>query len=211
MKKIFGSFLLGSILLAGTAAQAADAIATTTLNFRAGPGTGYAVRGSIPAGQPVSVRSCAGNWCQINYGPRTGWASSRYLAFRSSNDAYNSYTRPSSSSFNVIIGSGYYDDRYWGRDYDYYRPRPPHWNGHHRPPPHWDGNRPHRPPPGMRPPPFRPGPGMRPPSGGRPPEWSHGPGRPNPGRPVPRQPGPSRPGPGGDFGGPHGDFSKRPR
>lgn len=204
MKKTLSSLLLGSFLLATTVAEASEAITTASLNFRDGPGTAYAVRGSVPAGETITVRTCSGDWCQINYGSRIGWASARYLAFRSGDEVYDSYTNtPISSSVNVfVIGGGYYDGD-WYRHNRHYRSRPPYWDGHHRPPPppppppHWNGHhrpppppppgwwgdRPHRPPPGMRPPPFRPGPTM-PPPGGRPPDWSHGPRFPHSGGPY---------------------------
>lgn len=158
MKKTLGSLLLGTFLLAVQAAQASDAFVTTPLNFRDGPGKAYALRGTIPAGEIVGVRRCTGNWCEINYGPRIGWASAAYLAFRSGQSVYQSYNnydgydRPSQPTYNIIIGNDYYDD--W-----HDRHRHPHGHNDHRPPPppppSWDGS--HRP----RPP--RPGPGMPPP------------------------------------------------
>ncbi|WP_297322757.1 SH3 domain-containing protein [uncultured Bartonella sp.] len=204
MKRILGSMMLGTFLLFAPPAQAVtEAIVTAPLNFRDGPSTAYPIRGKIAAGEMVTVRNCNGNWCQINYGPRIGWASASYLAFRNGDAVYNSYNVPSSSTFNVIIGDGYVDDWYWRHHNN--GPRPPWWHGGHRPPPpppppNWGGHRPppppppppnwggHRPPPpppnwgGNRPPPnwdgnrppWRPGADM-PPQGGRPPQWSPGP------------------------------------
>jgi uncharacterized protein YraI len=64
------------------AAQTQSATVITSLNARSGPGTGYAVVFVMPAGAQVGVYDCAGSgWCQILYGNRTGWASSRYLQF----------------------------------------------------------------------------------------------------------------------------------
>lgn len=194
MRKILGSLLFGTFLLTTQAAQALDALVTAPLNFRDGPSTAYAIRGTIPPGEIVGVRGCSGNWCEINYGPRIGWASASYLAFRNGEAVYNSYNRPS-PTYNVIIGGGYFDD---DDDWYYRHYRRHHWHGDHRPPPppppHWGFDRPHRPPPGMRPPPFRPGPGMPPP----PPHG--GPGGHYPGS----RPGGHFPagGPGGGSGGP---------
>lgn len=95
MKKILGSLLFGSFLLASTASDAAQAIATAKINFREGPGTNYALRGTIEAGQAVEVQSCRGSWCQISYNVRTGWAAARYLAFSTSEVLYNTYKSPS--------------------------------------------------------------------------------------------------------------------
>lgn len=95
MKKILGSLLFGSFLLASTASDAAQAIATAKINFREGPGTNYALRGTIEAGQVVEVQSCRGSWCHISYNVRTGWAAARYFAFSTSEVLYNTYKSPS--------------------------------------------------------------------------------------------------------------------
>ena len=85
MKLALKAALVALGVFAAGAAQAANAISTTNLNIRTGPGTRYATLGSIPSGAPVTVRGCASGygWCQVSYGPTYGWASSRYLAFRS--------------------------------------------------------------------------------------------------------------------------------
>ena len=178
MKKTLGSLLFGTFLLTTQSALALDALVTAPLNFRDGPSVAFAIRGTIPSGSIVGVRGCSGNWCQINYGPRIGWASATYLAFRDGRSVYDSYNRPSypsysSPTYNVIIGDGYYydDDWYYRR---YHRRR--HWHDGHRPPP----------------PPLRPGPGYPPPPHGRPglpPPLRPGPGYP----PPPPHGGPDRP------------------
>ncbi|MCK0209492.1 SH3 domain-containing protein [Starkeya koreensis] len=54
---------------AGYAAGAgAPASTRSTANVRSGPGTSYQVLGTLPVGSPVQVVSCAGNWCQTQYG-----------------------------------------------------------------------------------------------------------------------------------------------
>ncbi|MBC2884856.1 SH3 domain-containing protein [Ochrobactrum sp. CM-21-5] len=77
------AFVALGVFAAG-AAQAANAISTTNLNIRTGPGTRYATLGAIPSGAPVTVRGCTSGygWCQVSYGGTFGWASSRYLAIR---------------------------------------------------------------------------------------------------------------------------------
>jgi len=60
-------------------AAAAQAVTATDLNMRAGPGTNYSVVNVIPQGTPVEVMGCGGNWCQVAYGGRTGFASVGYL------------------------------------------------------------------------------------------------------------------------------------
>ncbi|MFT0861186.1 SH3 domain-containing protein, partial [Ancylobacter sp. G4_0304] len=70
--------LAAGLLLAGSvAASARPAVVTTDLNVRSGPGTGYAVIGSLRAGQSVNVDSCTGSWCRV----AGGFASARYLSF----------------------------------------------------------------------------------------------------------------------------------
>ena len=198
MKNTLGSLLFGTFLLTTQSALALDALVTAPLNFRDGPSVAFAIRGTIPAGSIVGVRGCSGNWCQINYGPRIGWASATYLAFRDGRAVYDSYNRPSypsysSPTYNVIIGDGYYydDDWYYRR---YHRRR--HWHDGHRPPPPplrpGPGYPPPPPPhgrPGL-PPPLRPGPGYPPPSHGRP---DRPPSHASEGLPPPYRPGPDTP------------------
>ncbi len=64
-------------------AQQTLAAATAWLNMRTGPGTGYPVILSIPAGAQVAVYQCTSNqtWCEVGYSGRTGWSSARYLNF----------------------------------------------------------------------------------------------------------------------------------
>jgi uncharacterized protein YraI len=71
-----GAFLA---LSAGYAA-ATPAVVETDLNARTGPGTGYAVIATLPAGSTVEVIGCGGSWCRIDLGGRTAYASRRYLA-----------------------------------------------------------------------------------------------------------------------------------
>lgn len=60
---------------AGTAA-AFPATATTDLNVRSGPGTGYSVVDQLETGQTVEVTGQRGSWYQIE---GQGWASGNYL------------------------------------------------------------------------------------------------------------------------------------
>jgi len=150
------------------------AIATTNLNFRAGPGTQYQVLGSIPQGTQVAVFGCSEgyNWCDIDYSGQRGWASGKYLAVAESGEYYGS----------PLYSSGLYLGLPIWRDYPIYGPRPPV----NAPP----GYRPLPPRPThpiVRPPrpthPIAGPPGYRPP-GARPPR---------PGNPTIRPPRPSHP------------------
>ncbi|WP_078680572.1 SH3 domain-containing protein [Bartonella sp. AR 15-3] len=95
MKNLINCFIAGSFILVITPADATNAIVIKNLNFRIGPSTQHPLLGWIPVNQAVSIRTCRGNWCQIDYNSRTGWVSSRYLSFKNGNDLYQMYIKPS--------------------------------------------------------------------------------------------------------------------
>lgn len=159
MKRVIKSAIIAFALFSATAAQAANAIVTTNLNLRTGPGTNYRTLGSIPNGARVDVRGCTRGygWCQVSYAGRAGWASSRYLAVRegsSGNYSNNNFGNTAAAIgipliAGVVIGSALNNDRYDRWDRPYYRPGRPHyrpgWNGHRPGRPNWNGHRPGRP------------------------------------------------------------------
>ena len=49
------------------------AVATTNVNLRQGPGTTYTIITTIPAGAPVDVAGCSGQWCQVTYQGQNGY------------------------------------------------------------------------------------------------------------------------------------------
>lgn len=57
-----------------------DAVASTALNVRSGPGTNYGVVDTLIRGERVRVGECRSGWCLIQSQDGTGWASERYLA-----------------------------------------------------------------------------------------------------------------------------------
>ena len=69
------------LAVAGPAAAAVTATATTDLNMRSGPGTEFPVTDVIHSTGQVSVESCVGasGWCKVSYDGQSGWASSSYL------------------------------------------------------------------------------------------------------------------------------------
>ena len=72
--------LVGSALIGLAFATQAEASYTTgAVNLRAGPGTGYGVITTAPPGAWVSVRNCAGSWCNVNYRGINGWMSAGYI------------------------------------------------------------------------------------------------------------------------------------
>jgi hypothetical protein len=81
MTSIRRKFLLGAGILAlsATAAAAVPAVVRSDLNMRSGPGTEYAVVGSLPGGATVDVGSCTGRWCVVAYGSEQGYAARSYL------------------------------------------------------------------------------------------------------------------------------------
>jgi uncharacterized protein YraI len=206
---LFGLLMVTLLLYSGYAEASYQAVATTALNYRTGPGTNYQVISTIPQGRAVTVFNCTENysWCNISYNGSQGWAAGRYLQYAGG----GAYSGTALNSAGVYIGLPIIR-----RGYPIYRPRPPYRPPGYRPPgyrppgvrppgnrppgyrPH--GNRPPvvRPPiarpPGARPPGNRP-PGMRPP-GGRPPGARPPGGRPPGARPPGNRPPGARP-PGG--------------
>ncbi|MBB5702589.1 uncharacterized protein YraI [Ochrobactrum daejeonense] len=135
MRNIIKSAVATLAILFATNAEAANAIVTTTVNLRSGPGTQYGSLGSIPNGVGVSVAGCSDGygWCQVSYGGLSGWASSRYIAIQTTGGAYTNDDNFGSTAASVGIpliagmaigaavansGPRYYD-RYdrggWGR------------------------------------------------------------------------------------------------
>lgn len=73
---------LGALALPGAAAAQQMAETTTSLHLRTGPGVGYEVATTMPAGAEVALGGCEANgrWCQVSWQDFNGWASSRYLS-----------------------------------------------------------------------------------------------------------------------------------
>src|SRR3569623_155802 len=63
-----------------SAGIASAATVTNDLNLRSGPGTGYRVVDTMPAGAYVDVIGCGGSWCRGNWRGAVGYASASYLA-----------------------------------------------------------------------------------------------------------------------------------
>ena len=130
-RKLIASGLATLAVLATTAAaSAAPAFATSNVNVRSGPGTGYGVVDALRRGERVDIQYCRGSWCFVQKRGPDGWVSANYLS----------------------SGGGGWDD-------DWYEPapppRPPHWNPRPPRPPHWNPNPWPRPQP--QPYPTRPG------------------------------------------------------
>jgi uncharacterized protein YraI len=71
--------MFGGLLLIAGASAANAAVVSGDLNLRSGPGTGYRVIDTMPAGSYVDVLGCTGSWCQVQFAGVTGYASASYL------------------------------------------------------------------------------------------------------------------------------------
>lgn len=115
-----GAFLI-------TAGIASAATVTNDLNLRSGPGTGYRVVDTMPAGAYVDVIGCSGSWCRVNWRGRVGYASASYLGGGASYAAAPVYVAPPPV---VSFGFGFGNAPRWqNRHYGY---RNHHrWRGRH--------------------------------------------------------------------------------
>ena len=68
------------VILSPVCASAAPGVVNTTVNLRQGPGTGTPIIGKIPAGSPVEVGSCSGEWCQATFQRMSGYVIATALA-----------------------------------------------------------------------------------------------------------------------------------
>jgi uncharacterized protein YraI len=124
--------LAAGILVPGAAYAATSAVATTELNMRTGPSTGYEVVDVIPDGGRVTVYGCVGgyNWCDVSWNGYRGWASGNYLAYLGER-----YYRDPIPSIGVTIGVPiirYDRDHYFDRWYRHRRHEIRHDRREHR-------------------------------------------------------------------------------
>lgn len=89
-RKLLASGLATLAVLATTAAaSAAPAFATSNVNVRGGPGTGYAVVDALRRGERVDVQYCRGSWCFVERRGPSGWVSANYLDSNRWDDGWN--------------------------------------------------------------------------------------------------------------------------
>ncbi|MCF1743537.1 SH3 domain-containing protein [Paradevosia shaoguanensis] len=113
------------------AAMAAPAFATSNVNVRSGPGTGYRAVDVLQRGDRVDVQQCRGSWCFISKPGPDGWVSANYLS--SGGGDYYRPRPPRPPVYPIYPRPPVYPD--WGWN-DGWRPGPgpgPGWG--HRPPP----------------------------------------------------------------------------
>ncbi len=67
--------------IAAAPALAGPATTTASVNFRAGPGTGFDSMGKIDEGGQVDVKECddSGTWCAVSFEGKDGFVSGKYL------------------------------------------------------------------------------------------------------------------------------------
>ncbi len=68
------------VVLSPVCASAAPGVVNTTVNLRQGPGTSTPIIGKIPAGSPVEVGACSGEWCQATFQGMSGYVIASALA-----------------------------------------------------------------------------------------------------------------------------------
>jgi hypothetical protein len=76
------------------APRARSAAVTASVNLRSGPGTDQEVITTIPAGSTVRVTSCSGEWCEVTWNGRSGYAIARNLSIGAPRQAGGYGPRP---------------------------------------------------------------------------------------------------------------------
>lgn len=107
-KGLYG-YCHGDYITGPSGSAATVATNSGNLNVRSGPGTSYAVVGSLGKGETVIVLSTSGGWSRILYhGTKTGYASAQYLAgagYASVSLGVPSFKQTDSRWANVLIGT----------------------------------------------------------------------------------------------------------
>lgn len=122
MRPVLLAFCAGALTVGSAAAAiAAPAYVLTTVNLRAGAGTGYDIIAKIPAGSRVEATNCKDGWCEVSWQGKNGFVIQTAL------DLSGRPRRPRS----VYPPPGYYVEApppvYYGPPpyYYYYGPPPP--------------------------------------------------------------------------------------
>ncbi|MGD7009783.1 SH3 domain-containing protein [Metabacillus sp. 84] len=76
---------------------------SSDLRIRKGPGTGYSVVGTFPAGKQAAVLKTEGDWTNISYNGVKGWISTRYIEASSGSSAEK--TQPASGPTGYITAA----------------------------------------------------------------------------------------------------------
>jgi len=70
---------LGVVVTALTAGAALAAVATSSVNVRTGPGTGYGIVDTLRPGEFVNINGRSNGWCSVSKPGPDGWVSCAYL------------------------------------------------------------------------------------------------------------------------------------
>jgi uncharacterized protein YraI len=76
------------------AARAGSAAVIASVNLRSGPGTDQEIITTIPAGSTIRVTSCSGEWCEVTWNGRSGYAIARNLSIGAPRQAGTYGPRP---------------------------------------------------------------------------------------------------------------------
>jgi uncharacterized protein YraI len=126
MKYLSITGLAAAALLAGvSAATAQEAVTTSDVNMRAGPGTRFPVVTTIPENRPVMIHGCLNDfdWCDVSWRYERGWVFSDYLDYLYNERPVTFYEYRRRVNVPVVsFGFGYWDRHYrqrpWFDDWD---------------------------------------------------------------------------------------------
>jgi hypothetical protein len=96
-------------------------MAVAKVNLRRGPDTDSEIVATIPAGSAVRVGECDGEWCEVTWNGRSGFAIARNLNLGPSRQAGGYPAQPGAPGYPVRPGGPDYPDDY---DRPAYGPRP---------------------------------------------------------------------------------------
>lgn len=126
---------VGTAVLLLSAGAAFSATATTAVNVRTGPGTGYNAVDTLSRGEQVAIVDRNGGWCAVQKTGPDGWVACRYLT----NSERRVIRNNDGPSVSLSFGYGIRDndrprrnnnkwwnnndrwddnDRYWDNDWD---------------------------------------------------------------------------------------------
>jgi len=69
-----------ALALSSQVALAVEAVATSGVNVRSGPGVQYSRIDTLFRHEAVNISECQNNWCYVNHSGPDGWVSAHYLA-----------------------------------------------------------------------------------------------------------------------------------
>ncbi|MET3924683.1 SH3 domain-containing protein [Devosia sp. 2618] len=151
-KLIAGGLAALALIATTAAAMAAPAYATSNVNVRSGPGTGYAAIDTLRRGEQVDVQQCQGSWCYVIKNGPDGWVSANYLDRAGGGwqpdprpPVWNPAPPPRPPVWNPPPRPPVWNPNPRPPHWNPNPPRPPVWDPYPTRPPNWGGQRPPRP------------------------------------------------------------------